>query len=36
MIQKQLENPLANEILAGHIVAGDEVEVDVKDGKLTL
>jgi len=36
VIQKQLENPLANEILAGHIVAGDEVEVDVKDGKLTL
>lgn len=35
-IQNQLENPLANEILAGHFMAGDLVKVDEKEGKLTL
>jgi len=33
-IQTQLENPLAQEILSGHFGPGDEVRVDVKDGKL--
>ena len=33
-IQSQLENPLAQEILNGNFGPGDEVRVDVKDGKL--
>jgi ATP-dependent Clp protease ATP-binding subunit ClpB len=33
-IQSQLENPLAQEILNGRFGPGDEVRVDVKDGKL--
>ncbi len=35
-IQNQLENPLANKILAGEIVAGDVVNIDVKNGKLVM
>jgi len=33
-IQNQLENLLANEILAGAFVSGDVVKVDLKEGKL--
>ena len=33
-IQNQLENPLANEILAGNFAASDAVKVDLKDGKF--
>ncbi|NOR69814.1 MAG: ATP-dependent chaperone ClpB [Methylomarinum sp.] len=36
VIQNQLENLLANEILAGNFVAGDVVSVDVKDKKLNI
>jgi len=35
-IQNQLENPLANEILAGNFIAGDVVKVDVKGDGLTI
>jgi ATP-dependent Clp protease ATP-binding subunit ClpB len=28
VIQQQLENPLAQEILAGHFMAGDIIKVD--------
>jgi ATP-dependent Clp protease ATP-binding subunit ClpB len=35
-IQTQLENPLAQEILAGRFGPGDVVEVDVQDGKLAF
>jgi ATP-dependent Clp protease ATP-binding subunit ClpB len=35
-IQNQLENPLANDILAEAFIAGDIVKVDVQDGKLTF
>ena len=35
-IQNQLENPLANEILAGAFVAGDKVKVDVESDKLII
>lgn len=35
-IQQQLENPLAQEILAGHFFAGDHITVDRKDDKLTF
>ena len=35
-IQHQLENPLAQEILAGKFVSGDSIHVDVKDGALTF
>ena len=33
-IRAQLENPLAQEILAGHFAPGDTIEVDVRDGQL--
>lgn len=33
-IQQQLENPLAQEILAGHFVAGDTIKVDVDNEGL--
>ncbi|MDG2293066.1 MAG: AAA family ATPase, partial [Methylophilaceae bacterium] len=33
-IQSEIENPLAREILAGHFVAKDTINVDVKAGKL--
>ena len=36
VIQHQLENPLANEILAGQFMAGDKVMVDVDNGHLSL
>ena len=35
-IQHQLENPLAQEILAGKFVSGDMIHVDVKDDSLTF
>jgi len=35
-IQNQLENPLANEILAGHFVSGDVVSVDVENDQLII
>ena len=35
-IQNQLENLLANEILAGNFVAGDVIHVEVKDKKLII
>ncbi|MDH3714195.1 MAG: ATP-dependent chaperone ClpB [Gammaproteobacteria bacterium] len=33
-IQQRLENPLAQAILAGHVVPGDRVRVDAGDGEL--
>ncbi|MFA6164098.1 MAG: ATP-dependent chaperone ClpB [Methylobacter sp.] len=33
-IQHQLENPLAQEILAGNFVAGDTIKVDIENGVL--
>ncbi|MDD2800721.1 MAG: ATP-dependent chaperone ClpB [Methylococcales bacterium] len=33
-IQHQLENPLAQEILAGSFIAGDTIKVDVLDGEM--
>ncbi len=33
-IQRQLENPLANEILAGNFISGDKIQVDLEGGKL--
>jgi len=33
-IQQHLENPLAQEILAGHYVAGDTIVVELQDGEL--
>jgi ATP-dependent Clp protease ATP-binding subunit ClpB len=35
-IQQQLENPLAQEILAGNFVAGDTIEVDVVNSSLVF
>jgi len=35
-IQNQLENPLANEILAGNFINGDVVKVDVDSDRLTI
>jgi ATP-dependent Clp protease ATP-binding subunit ClpB len=35
-IRAQLENPLAQEILAGQFQPGDTVTVDAQDGKLTF
>jgi len=35
-IQHQIENPLAQEILAGSFVAGDTIRVDVKDDALVF
>ncbi|MGR9116635.1 MAG: AAA family ATPase, partial [Gammaproteobacteria bacterium] len=35
-IQHQLENPLAQEILAGNFVSGDVIHVDVEEGRLTF
>ena len=32
MIQKNIENPLANELLAGKFLAGDTVEIDAESG----
>lgn len=33
-IQQQLENPLAQEILSGHFIAGDTIKVDINDEGL--
>ncbi len=33
-IQQQIENPLAQEILAGKFKSGDTIEVEVEDGRL--
>jgi ATP-dependent Clp protease ATP-binding subunit ClpB len=35
-IQQQIENPLAQEILAGRFAAGDVIRIDVQDGRLTF
>jgi len=35
-IQQQLENPLAQEILAGRFASGDGIHVDVRDGAFTF
>jgi ATP-dependent Clp protease ATP-binding subunit ClpB len=35
-IQNQLENPLAQEILAGRFAPGDAIQVDVQDGRLVF
>ncbi len=35
-IQQQLENPLAQEILAGHYGSGDKIRVGMTDGKLAF
>jgi ATP-dependent Clp protease ATP-binding subunit ClpB len=35
-IQRQLENPLANQILSGQFVAGDVIKVDVVDESLSF
>lgn len=35
-IQSQLENPLAQQILAGAFVSGDTVQVGVDGGKLVF
>jgi ATP-dependent Clp protease ATP-binding subunit ClpB len=35
-IQHQLENPLAQDILAGRIAPGDTVSADVEDGKIVF
>jgi ATP-dependent Clp protease ATP-binding subunit ClpB len=35
-IQTQLENPLAQEILAGRFAPGDAIQVDVQDGRLVF
>jgi ATP-dependent Clp protease ATP-binding subunit ClpB len=35
-IQQHLENPLAQEILAGHYAAGDTIVVELKDGELVF
>ena len=36
VIQKQVQDSLAEEILAGHVKDGDSVKVDVKDGTFTI
>jgi len=35
-IQQELENPLAQQILAGHYGPGDRIQVDVSDGQLSF
>jgi ATP-dependent Clp protease ATP-binding subunit ClpB len=35
-IQQHLENPLAQEILAGHYAPGDTIVVELKDGELVF
>jgi ATP-dependent Clp protease ATP-binding subunit ClpB len=35
-IQQRVENPLAQEILRGSFVPGDQVRIDVEDGKLAF
>lgn len=35
-IQRQLENPLANEILSGRFIPGDSIKIDVANDGLTF
>ncbi|MGD9727437.1 MAG: hypothetical protein AB7Q01_11640 [Gammaproteobacteria bacterium] len=35
-IQAAIENPLANEIFAGHFIEVDVIEADLKDGVLVF
>ena len=35
-IQRWIENPLANELLAGHFVTGDRIAADVSNGEITF
>ena len=35
-VERYLEDPLAEELLRGHVKAGDRVEVVAADGKLTF
>ncbi|MBX2823581.1 MAG: ATP-dependent chaperone ClpB [Gammaproteobacteria bacterium] len=35
-IQQELENPLAQQLLRGDFVAGDEIQVDVQNGELVF
>ena len=35
-IQSELENPLAQKILAGEFAAGDTIKADIKDGKMVF
>jgi ATP-dependent Clp protease ATP-binding subunit ClpB len=35
-IQSELENPLAQKILAGEFAAGDTIKADIKDGKMAF
>ena len=35
-IQQQIENPLAQKILAGEFASGDTVQVDVSDGRFVF
>ena len=36
VIQKEVENRIAHALLDGTVRDGDTVEIDAKDGKLTL
>jgi ATP-dependent Clp protease ATP-binding subunit ClpB len=36
VIQRELQNPLAEQILAGNICDGDPINISVADGKLTI
>ena len=36
VIQNQLENPLANKILAGDFTSGDLIKIDIKESKLII
>ena len=35
-IQQQIENPLAQKILAGQFASGDTIQVGVEDGRFTF
>ncbi len=35
-VQKRIEDRLSDEILAGNVLPGEEVTVDVKEGELTF
>jgi ATP-dependent Clp protease ATP-binding subunit ClpB len=35
-IQHQIENPLAQRILAGDFASGDSIQIDVEDGRFTF
>jgi ATP-dependent Clp protease ATP-binding subunit ClpB len=36
VIQKQVQDPLAEQLLEGRVKDGDTVRLSVKDGKLTI